>query len=117
MDVNLPAFSGSLGIDGHHHTLAAEAPGGLGDQPWILDRRGVDRHLVGTGGQQPTDLLQGVDPASDGKRDEQHLGHGSGELDAGETILDRGGDVQEDQLIRPLLFIAAGRLNRIAGIP
>ena len=62
-----------LGIDGHHDALVAELVGCLGNEIGVLDRRRIDRDLVGARQQQFADIGHGADPAADGQRHEAML--------------------------------------------
>lgn len=113
---NFPTAALPLSVDRHHHALAAEPPSGFGDQPRIFDRCRVEGDLVRPGGEDLTDLLDALDAAADRERDKNLFGDTGREGNAGITPLGRGGDVQKDQLIRPLFLVAPARFNRVAGV-
>ncbi len=64
----------AAGVHGKHHALRAEPMRRLGQQLRPGYRRGVQRHLVRPGPQQPVHVLRGAHPAADRERDENLLG-------------------------------------------
>ena len=98
---------GPAGVDGEHEHLVAEAVGDLGDQRRPVDGGGVDRDLVGTGPQQPVDVVDRGHAAADGERDEDLLGRPRHDLQGGGPALVRGGDVEEGELVGARRVVAA----------
>ena len=119
-DLPAPASAGvrpgAAGVDGHHHALAAELVGQLGDQLGPVDGGRVDPDLVGPGPQQPPGVLDRPDPAADGEGDEDLLGGAGHHVDHGPPVVRRRGDVEEDQLVGALGVVAGGQLDRVAGV-
>ena len=99
-------------VHGEHHALAAEAAGELADQLRPLDGGGVDPDLVGAGAQETAGVLLAAHAAADGQRDEDLLGGAPDPVDVGVALLGGGADVEEDDLVRPLLGIAEARTRR-----
>jgi hypothetical protein len=117
VDVDLPPIrAGPFGVDGHHHTLGAEAPRRLRDPLGVLHRRRVDAHLVRPGPQQGPEILHIPDPPADGEGDGEDLRHATHHLQQDPAVLDGGGDIQEDQLVGPFLLIKAGVRHRVPGV-
>ena len=57
-----------------------------------------------------------ADAAADRERDEDVVGGAPRELDDRVALLVRGGDVEEDELVRALGVVALGQLHRVAGV-
>src|SRR5215208_5670262 len=71
--VGLTRLRDFLRIDRYHDALIAEFLRRLLHEGAPLDRRGVDRHLVGAGREQVTDILDSAHAAADGERHEASL--------------------------------------------
>ena len=82
----------------------------------VLDRRGVDRHLVGAGLQQRADVVERAHAAADGQRHEAALGGAGHDVEDDAAVLVRGGDVEEAELVGAGGVIGGGGFDRIAGI-
>ena len=54
--------------------------------------------------------------AADGEGDEHLLGRAGHHVDHGPAVVGRGGDVEEDELVGALGVVAAGQLDRVAGV-
>src|SRR5690606_2520770 len=107
---------GPAGVDRQHDALRAETPGRLAQQFGPGDRGGVDGHLVGTGPQQPVDVLAGTHAAPDGERDEHLLGRAPDDVIGGLAVAGGGGDVEEGQLVRAFGVVPRGELDRVARV-
>ena len=105
-----------LGVDRHHDALIAEFFRRLLHKGAARDRRGVDRHLVGAGGEQRADVLDGAHPAADGERHEAGLGRAPDHVEHDGAVLVAGGDVEEGQLVGARRVIGDRRFDRIAGV-
>src|SRR6185437_10897794 len=79
-------------------------------------RRGVDRGFVRPGQQQRTYVVDRTYTPADGQRHEHLLRGTTYGIVQGRTVLGRGGDVQESQLVRPGGIVHPRLLDRIAGI-
>ena len=82
----------------------------------IPHRRRVDRHFVGAGQKQLSDVGDLAHAAADGQRHEALLGGAGDDVEDGFAIFGRGGDVEEAELVGAGGVIGLGRLDRIAGI-
>ena len=103
-------------IDVHHDALAAEAAGRLVDELRILYGGRIDRHLVAAGQQQLADVLERADAAAHGERHENLLGRAADDVEHDVAALVAGGNVEEHQLVGPLLLVPRGDFDRIAGV-
>ena len=105
-----------LGVDGDDDALGAELPGRLGDELGPGDGGGVDRDLVGAGQQKGADVLDPAHPAADGEGHETLLRRAPDDVIEGVAVLNRGGDVEETEFVRPLAVIDPGLGHRVAGV-
>ena len=106
-----------LDVGGEDDALVAIALGCSRDQAGVLQRTGVDADLVGPALEHPVEILQRVDAAAHGQRDEdlaRHLGEDIGEEGA---ALKAGRDVVEHQLIGPGGVVEPGHFHRVGHIP
>ena len=62
------------------------------------------------------DLLDALDAAADGERDEHFLSNLLNEFHHGLSRTDGGRDVQEDQFVGPGVAVAGTEFHRVAGI-
>ena len=83
-----------LDVSGKHNTLVAVFLGRSRDQARIADGAGVHADLVGTAFQHPVKIVQRVDAAADGQRNEdlacdltQNIGEESAPLNTGRNIV------------------------------
>ena len=106
----------AAGVDREHEHLGAEPVGDLGDQLGAGDGGGVHADLVGAGAQQPVDVVDGANAAADGERDEDLLGGARDHVVGRGPVSAAGGDVEEDELVGALGVVAAGQLDRVAGV-
>ena len=81
-----------------------------------MDRRGVHRDLVGSGSEQPVDVLDRGHSPADRQRDEDLLGRPGHDLHRGGPALVGRGDVEEGQLVGALRVVPSGELDRVAGV-
>ena len=105
-----------LGINCHHDALRPETVGGFLHELRTMDRRGIDRDLVGAGVEEVADVLQLADAAAHGQRDEPLAGHALHGGERGIAALVARGDIEEGDLVGTLLVVALGDLHRVAGI-
>ena len=113
---DLEAAFDPLGVDGDDDALGPEFLRRLGDEGGVVHGRGVDRDLVGARQQQSADILDSAYPAAHRERHEADLGGAGDDVVDGVALLVGGGDIQEAELIRPLLVVNPGLLHRIARI-
>ena len=92
MDLPALAVRPPAGVDGEHDALVAEHARHLGDELGPRDRRGVHRHLVGTGVEHGLRVGRAADPPADRERHEDLVGGAARELDDRVALLVRGGD-------------------------
>src|SRR3989304_2250439 len=81
------------------------------------DRRRVQRHLVGPRAQERADVLERPDTAAHGQWHVDALGGPAHHLQHDRAALVGGRDVEEHELVRPLLIIGLGSLPGIARPP
>ena len=84
-------------------------PATCGDQLGRLDGGRVDADLLGPGLDQPRGVFQRADAAADGERHEDLLGHAAHHVEHDVPALVAGADVEEDQLVGPVLPRSGGR--------
>ena len=106
----------ALGVDGHNDTLAPEPHGRVLDKFRIVDRGGVDRHLVATGEEQVSDIIDRPYPSADRKRHEHLFRGAADDVEDDAAFLVGRRDVEERELVRPLLVVKPGDLDRVAGV-
>ena len=118
MRVNLPALSvcDAARVNRHDDGLRAESPRAFGDHRRLSDRRGVDRDFVRARGQHPPHVFDGADAAADRERDEDRVGDPPRHVVDQVAAVARRRDVEEDQLVGAFAVVAAGLLDRVAGI-
>jgi hypothetical protein len=83
----------------------------------VIHRGGIDADLVGTGIEQAAHVIDGAHATTDGKRDEDLLGHLLDHVQDDVAVVGAGGDVEEGDLVGALFVVAAGDLHRITGVP
>ena len=66
--------------------------------------------------QERADILDGSHPATHGKRHETDFGGAGDDVVDGVALLVGGGDVEEAELVRPLLVVDPGLLHRVARV-
>ena len=101
-------------IDRDDDRLAAEPLGKLGDELRPRERRRVDRHLVGARAQQLLCVYHAAHAAADRERDREPLRDLSHNVEKRVASLERGGDVQEHELVRARVRV---RLAELDGVP
>jgi hypothetical protein len=117
VDDDLPLVDGALlRVDRGDDALRAEVRGRLADELGVLHARGVDADLVGAGVEQRADVVDRVDAAADGERDEHLVGDRLDHLVEQAARLDARADVEERELVRALLVVAARDLDRVARV-
>ena len=88
----------------------------LGQQIRPRDRRGVHRHLVGTGAQQCVDIGHCPDSAADGQWDEHLFGGAAHHVEHGGPARRRRRHVEEGQFVGAFGVVDGGKFHRIPGI-
>ncbi len=102
------------GVDGDDHGLTAEPPGAARDEAFVGDGGRVERDLVRPGPQDGTHVVRAADAAPDGKRDERPSRRPFDDVQERATLLGRGADVEEDQLVGALGRVSGGELRWIS---
>src|SRR5437762_125817 len=102
---------GALAVDADDHALRAEAPGELVDEVRVLERRGVDRDLVGARFENRLRVGHRADAAGDAERDIEERRHAVDPGTIHRAPTGAGGDVVEDELVRALVTVARGELQ------
>jgi hypothetical protein len=105
-----------LGVDRDDDALGAEVARSLGDHLRGQDRGGVERDLVRARPQRLLHVLIGPHTAADRQGDEQPLRRAAGDLVHRLPRLEGRRDVEEDDLVRPLLLVPLGQAGRIADV-
>jgi hypothetical protein len=105
-----------LHVEGEHEHLRAEPVGDLADEIRAQDRRAVDADLVRPAREQSAHVFRPPHAAADGERDEHLLGRGANDVVGRVAVVDRRRHVEEGDLVRTLLVVAAGELDRVAGV-
>ena len=90
--------------------------GELGDELRPLERRRVDRHLVGAGREQLLGVRGRAHAAADGERDRKPLGDRGDELDQRRALLERRLHVEEHELVGALVGVRGAELDRVADV-
>jgi hypothetical protein len=96
--------------------LAAEPLGRTPNQIRVLDCRGIERDLIGPGLEEGADIIQRPDAAPDRERHESLIGRAGHHVDHDRPPFVGCRDIQEDQLVRPLLVVERRHLNRVARV-
>ncbi len=105
-----------LHVGGDDDTLVAEALRRFAHEVRVADGARVDGHLVGAAGQNPVEVVEGVDTAADRERDED-LRRRPGQ-DVGEQFapFKRRGDVVKHQFIGAALRVVARKGHRVRDV-
>src|SRR5262245_5041347 len=111
-----PRLRYALGIDRDDDTLISEFFRRLLHEGASGHGRGVDRYLIGPGGQKLTDVLDRAHTAADGERHKARLGRALDYVEDDVTVLVTGGDIQEREFVGAGRVIGDRRRDRIAGI-
>ena len=86
------------------------------DELPVLHGGGVDRHLVGAGVEQASDVLDGAHAAADRERHEAALGRALDDVEDVVAVLVARRDVEEAQLVGAGRVIGGSGFDRIAGV-
>src|SRR5690606_16769030 len=115
---HLPAFAGRslLGVDGDDDALAADHARGLLHERRVLHRGGVDGHLVGAGIEEAPHVSHLAHAAAHRERDEDARGDGLDDAEQDVALVGARRDVEEGDLVGPLLVVARGDLDRVARV-
>src|SRR3984957_10207240 len=111
-----PPWASTAHVGGQHDALGPEPERGLGEQLGAGDGRGVQRHLVRAGPQQPVHVVDAAHAAADRERDEDLLGGPADHVVHGVPAVAGRGDVEEHQLVGAVPVVGRGQLDRVPGI-
>ena len=103
-------------VDIHNNALAAESPRRLRDKLRVATSRRVDRNFVAAGIQQRTNVIQCSHAPSYGQRHKHLLGRTSYDVQHNIPAFVAGGDVEENQFVRPFYFVPRCHLNGVARV-
>ena len=96
------SFADSPCVDGQHRRLRAEFFAEFADQLRATHRRGVHAHLVRAREQYPACVGDTADPATHSKGNEDLARGARHDIGHDVACIARGGNVEEDQLVRAL---------------
>ena len=96
--------------------MVSKTLGGFCEQVRILNGGGINGDFFGTASQELVDLVNCLDAAAYGERDEDVFGDFFDELDDCFARANGGGDVEEDQLIGAFITVSCAELDGVAGI-
>src|ERR687889_202890 len=119
VQVDLPTRGGTapLHVDAQHDALAPEAFRAFGDEIRVPHGGAVYGDLVGPRAQHGAHVGGRPYAAADGVWHEDLLRGGEGERGGRLPLFVGGGDVVEDDLIRPLPVVEGRELYRVSGVP
>ena len=80
----------------------------------MLDRGGVDAHLVRAGPERQPDILRAPDPAAHGERHEEPLRGVADQVERGGAGLGTRANIEEDDLVGAFRLIAGREVRRVA---
>ncbi len=111
----LPAVGAVLlGLDRQHDGLAAERLGRFCQERRSGDRRGVDRHLVGSAAQGGGDVVGRAQAAADGQRHEDGVRRLAYDIEDTVASVERRHDIDIDDFVDTLGVVTLGELTRRA---
>ena len=87
------------------------------EQPRLVERRTVDRDLVGAGAEQRESVGDRADTAAHGERDRELCRGAVHEFEQRPAALQRRRDVEEDEFVGAEIRVARRELDRIAHVP
>ena len=105
-----------LCVDRNDDELAAVFRGDVADELRIAHGGAVDRHLVGSGGEQSSRVLDRCDAAADGERNIDALGDAGDQLGECAPAFLRRADVEVDQLVGSLFGVASPQFDRVTHV-
>ena len=105
-----------LGVDGYHNRLAAESTRSTRDKRWVVHSRRIKRDLVGTSGNHTAHANDVTKTPADGKGDGHLARRATCEFLGCCTVIARGGDIEENNLVGTLGIVERGQLDGVAGI-
>ena len=109
--------SHTLGVNGYNYTLTAKGFCRLPDELWPRHSTGIDGNLVRTGLEKIADVLQSIDPASNGQWHKDLVRGARHDVQDNLSFLMGGSDIQKTELVGPLLIVEPGNLHRVSRVP
>ena len=112
--IAVPAVGIEAGIDGTDTYLRTKLTGDLIDELRSADGSRVHAHLISSRMEQSFHILQGIDTAAHSKGDVDLLSHTCHHLCEGLTTFERGGDIEEHQLVGTSIAVGFPQFHRVA---
>jgi len=106
----------SLRVDGGHHCLRSVATSQGRQNLGVFERGSVECDLVGAGVERGRGVVFSPYPAADGEGDEEFRRHLSQRLAHRAPPLNRGGHVEDHELVDPFRVVTACQRGGIAGV-
>ena len=106
----------ATGVDRDDDALAPEALRRLADHGRPLERRRVQRDLVGARAEQEPDVVDRADPAADGQRHVDALRRPAHDVEHDRAVFVGRRDVEEDELVGALRVVCEGRLDGVTRV-
>jgi hypothetical protein len=120
IDVHIPDFvavaTDAFGIDIDDDALAAEAEGGFANEVGVADGCGIDGNFVATGLEESADIFECADTAADSERHEDDFRGACDDIEDDTALFVAGSDIEEDEFVGALLFVAAGNFDGITRV-
>jgi hypothetical protein len=107
----------SLAVDREHHALPAELRGEPREEGRVVHRGRVDGHAVRSRAEERVGVLDRPHAPADRERDREDVRDPADEPEERASPLDGRRDVEERDLVRTLVLVADGGLDRVAGVP
>ena len=96
--------------------MTAECRGGARDKIGVAYGGGVDGDLVGARRHHGAHAGEVAESAAHGVGDGEFGGGVGSHVDSRDTVVARGGDVEENHLVGTLTVVGGGELDGIAGV-
>jgi DNA-directed RNA polymerase subunit N (RpoN/RPB10) len=113
--VHVPAIWRNAAVNANHDALRAEAPGEFVDQRRTLQRRRIDRDLLGATAEYILGIRNTSDAAGDAKRDVEEARDSAHPVSIYAAPCWTCGNVIEHEFVSTIVAIAAGEFEDIAG--
>jgi hypothetical protein len=117
MSEDCPALGpGSLGIDCNNYALAAEAAGSAFYKAAVINRCGIDRHLIGTGTQKTANIVESSYATAHRQRHETLLRRCAHRFEQDAAVLVARADIEKAELISTGAIIGGSDLYGVTGV-
>ena len=113
----LPPVSRAAGVDGEDHALAAKLGGELGEERGTLQRGRIHAHLVRARREQAPCIVDAPDAPTHGEGNPDRGADARHRVDLGGPSLGRRGNIEHDELVRPLGLVPRALGGRVARVP